>query len=95
LAEIFKERKLASMRMSTSEDKEQPPIPVPPKREKTKEELAEIRRQMMKSRPTKINAATASVSSSEGGHATASLATMESAKALAKNNELMHRLASG
>jgi len=86
---------MASMRMSTSEDRDQLPIPVPPKKEKTKEELAEIRRQMMKSRPTKTNAATASVSSSEGGQATASLATMESAKALAKNNELMHRLASG
>ena len=87
---------MASMRMATSEDRDQPSIPVPPKREKTKEELAEIRRQMMKSRPTKTNAGTASVSSSEGGgHATASLATMESAKALAKNNELMSRLASG
>ena len=82
--------------MSSSEDRDQPSIPVPPKREKTKEELAEIRRQMMKSRPTKSKAATASVSSQEsGGHATASLATMESGKALAKNNELMHRLATG
>jgi hypothetical protein len=87
---------LASMRMATSDEKDQPSIPVPPKKEKTKEELAEIRRQMMKSRPTKTNAGTASVSSSEGGgQATASLATMESAKALAKNNELMSRLASG
>ena len=82
------------MRMATSEDRDTPTIPIHPKREKTKEELTEIRRQMMKSRPTKTNAATGSVSS-EGGHATASLATMESAKALAKNNELMHRLASG
>jgi hypothetical protein len=95
LAEIFKERKLANMRMATSEDRDTPPIPVPPKREKTKQELTEIRRQMMKPRRTKTNAATTSVSSSEGGHATASLATMESAKAIAKNNELMHRLASG
>jgi hypothetical protein len=40
------------MKMTEERSLEQPQIPVAPKREKTKEELAEIRRQMMKKRPT-------------------------------------------
>jgi hypothetical protein len=53
---------------------------------------------MMKKRPTKTNAATASVSSTEGGVGagiSSSLGTMESGKNLPKNLDLMSRLARG
>lgn len=50
----------------------------------------------MKKRPTKTTGAgTASISSAEGGQATASMGTMESGKNLPKNMELMSRLARG
>ena len=49
----------------------------------------------MKKRPTKTNAGTASVSSTDGAGVSNFLGTMESGKNLHKNLDLMQRLARG
>ena len=83
LAEIFKERR-GLAKADADKPKEKRP-------EKSKEELAEIRKQMMKHRPNNNNSSQPSLNQSSLNNADSSL---DSAK-LAKNSELMQRLARG